>query len=64
MFNLLWWREDTIDPYTTVEDDGAPSRSEARVAIEPYDRVHFSQMQSLEPQSSKPHRNRSNLYGR
>ncbi|KAF3569158.1 hypothetical protein DY000_02018782 [Brassica cretica] len=51
--------QDTIDPYTAAEDDGGPSRSEARVAIEPYDRVHFSQMQSLEPQSWKPHRNRS-----
>ncbi|KAF3576106.1 hypothetical protein DY000_02030505 [Brassica cretica] len=51
LFNLLWWREDTIDPYTAAEDGGGPSRSEAGVAIEPYDRVPFSQTQSLEPQS-------------
>ncbi|KAF3518251.1 hypothetical protein DY000_02061992 [Brassica cretica] len=42
---------DTIDPYTAAEDGGGPSRSEAGVAIEPYDRVPFSQTQSLEPQS-------------
>ncbi|KAG2306728.1 hypothetical protein Bca52824_026476 [Brassica carinata] len=51
------WTGDAIGLYTAAEDSGGPSRSEAGVAIEPYGRVPFSQTQSLEPQSSKPHRN-------